>query len=187
MVEDRGQGLCRQRNAALVRVQASDDASTTIIELDHIKKTYHIDKLSALESADGDGGASGGYDDNDNEQLDVYAPNESAMQKKLCSPNIVTFLDIDKIEFERNRSGILGWRTEKTDRINGYDCKVYTANNLQLVTKTRVEHLNSEQAKEFLGDLENEEESSESKRSNANLPGFLSSFFQGSHQHIKAC
>jgi hypothetical protein len=89
----------------------------------------------------------------------------------------------------RNRSGLWGWRTEKTEKINGYECKVYTANNLQLVTKTRTEHLNSEQARQFLRESEeneiNQERLANSNSNGSNLPGFLGNFFQGSHQHIK--
>lgn len=79
----------------------------------------------------------------------------------------------------------MGWRTEKTETINGYNCKVYTANNLQLVTKTRVEHLNSERAKEFLRELEQNELENELKQSNSNLPGFFANIFQGNQKHIK--
>jgi hypothetical protein len=81
----------------------------------------------------------------------------------------------------RNRSGIWGWRSDKNEAINGYDCKVYTANNLQLVTKTRVEHLNSDRAKEFLDEMDEED----LKQNNSNIPGFLSNFFQGSEHHLK--
>lgn len=62
---------------------------------------------------------------------------------------------------------------------------MYTANNLQLVTKTRVEHLNSERAKEFLRELEEDEENESSRQQQSNLPGFLSNIFQGSQKHIK--
>ena len=51
-----------------------------------------------------------------------------------------------------------------------------------MVTKTRVEHLNSERAKEFLDEMEEEDLK---QNSNGNIPGFLTNFFQGSEQHIK--
>ena len=68
--------------------QATNDGSATLIEIDHIKRTYHMDKMNALES------------DTD-ETSDLYEPDESVIQSKLTSPNIVTFFDIEKIEFER--------------------------------------------------------------------------------------
>ena len=40
-------------------------------------------------------------------------------------------------------------RSEKTENINGYDCKVYTANNFELVTRTRIEHMSAEDRKEY--------------------------------------
>ena len=92
---------------------------------------------------------------------------------------------ITEIFYLRNRSGIWGWRTDKNDTINGYDCRVYTANNLQLVTKTRVEHLNSERAREFLREQEENDLQNQMKQSNSNLPGFLGNFFQGSVQNVK--
>lgn len=59
----------------------------TIIEIDHIKKTYYVDKLAV--------------DGSDDDSFDYYEPSPQAIQNKLLSPNIVTYLDIEKIEFER--------------------------------------------------------------------------------------
>jgi len=70
--------------------QATQDGSATIIEIDHLLRTYHIDKLSTVDGLDNDAVSS-----------DLYEPDESVIQNKLFSPNIVTFLDIEKIEFER--------------------------------------------------------------------------------------
>lgn len=116
----------------------------------------------------------------------IFEPEEHIVQTKLTAPNIVTFLDIDKIEFERNRSGIWGWRADKNETINGYECKVYSANNLQLVTKTRVEHLDSERTKAFIHELkESEVTINQGGRVNGNVPTFLSNFFQGNEQQVK--
>jgi ankyrin repeat domain-containing protein 13 len=72
---------------------------------------------------------------------------------------------------------------------------VYKANNLQLVTKTRVEHLNSERAKMFMKELDESElqlknnaaavAAAASAGQSNNLPGFLTNFFQGNEQRIK--
>ena len=72
--------------------QASADASgsATIIEIDHLQRTYHIDKLSTIDASDTEDLSS-----------DLYEPDESVIQNKLISPNMATFLDIEKIEFER--------------------------------------------------------------------------------------
>lgn len=89
---------------------------------------------------------------------------------------MTTFLDIEKIEFERNRSGLWGWRSDKSETVNDYQCKVYTANNLQLVTKTRIEHL-SEEDKISL-------QNSKSSQF-PNMPSFISTFIQGTEHHVK--
>lgn len=41
----------------------------------------------------------------------------------------------------RNKCGIWGWRQDKSEVVNGYECKVFGANNVELVSKTRTEHL----------------------------------------------
>jgi hypothetical protein len=40
-------------------------------------------------------------------------------------------------------------RNEKTENINGYQCKVYTANNFELVTRTRIEHMSPDDRKAY--------------------------------------
>jgi hypothetical protein len=40
-------------------------------------------------------------------------------------------------------------RNEKSENINGYQCKVYTANNFELVTRTRIEHMSPEDRKDY--------------------------------------
>ncbi|XP_073956300.1 ankyrin repeat domain-containing protein 13D [Choristoneura fumiferana] len=64
-----------------------------------------------------------------------------ALAQRLAAPTALNYLDTDKISFERNKSGIWGWRQDKTEMVNGYECKVFNANNVELVSKTRTEHL----------------------------------------------
>lgn len=40
-------------------------------------------------------------------------------------------------------------RSEKTETINGHECKVYTANNVELVTRTRIEHMSADDRKAY--------------------------------------
>lgn len=42
-----------------------------------------------------------------------------------------------------------GWRQDKTETVNGYVCKVFSASNVELVTRTRVEHLSAEDKEKF--------------------------------------
>uniref|UniRef100_A0A8B9K4R6 Ankyrin repeat domain 13 family, member D n=1 Tax=Astyanax mexicanus TaxID=7994 RepID=A0A8B9K4R6_ASTMX len=43
-----------------------------------------------------------------------------------------------------NKSGIWGWRSEKTEVVSGYEAKVYSASNVELVTRSRTEHLSDQ-------------------------------------------
>ncbi|XP_059608994.1 ankyrin repeat domain-containing protein 13D isoform X2 [Phlebotomus argentipes] len=60
---------------------------------------------------------------------------------RLTAPVTSNTVDMDKISFERNKSGIWGWRSEKNEPVNGYECKVYSATNVEFITRTRTEHL----------------------------------------------
>lgn len=47
---------------------------------------------------------------------------------------------LDDYDF-RNKAGMWGWRSDKSEVVNGFFCKVFGATNVELVTKTRTEHL----------------------------------------------
>ncbi|KAF5295163.1 hypothetical protein FQR65_LT10551 [Abscondita terminalis] len=73
--------------------------------------------------------------------LGVLIPSEESLSQRLTTPIVTTYVDTDKISFERNKAGIWGWRSDKTEIVNGHDCKVFGASNVELITKTRMEHL----------------------------------------------
>uniref|UniRef100_A0AAR2JGP2 Ankyrin repeat domain-containing protein n=1 Tax=Pygocentrus nattereri TaxID=42514 RepID=A0AAR2JGP2_PYGNA len=56
--------------------------------------------------------------------LDSMQPNEQEVAKRLTTPIINTFLDTKDICFERCKSGIWGWRTDRTEVVNGFEAKV---------------------------------------------------------------
>ncbi|KAK6744640.1 hypothetical protein RB195_011391 [Necator americanus] len=83
----------------------------------------------------------------DDEPFEDFVPTESAVELRMTSPISTTFIDVDKIGFERSyRGGLLGWisSTEKTETIDEFECKVFNASNVNLVTKTRKEHLSEQ-------------------------------------------
>nr|XP_033810795.1 ankyrin repeat domain-containing protein 13A isoform X2 [Geotrypetes seraphini] len=84
--------------------------------------------------------------------LDSMQPTEREVTKRLTSPVIHTCLDTADIAFERTKSGFWGWRTDKTEAVNGYEAKVFTANNVNVVTKTRTEHLTEEDKARYKAD-----------------------------------
>uniref|UniRef100_W5M9A5 Ankyrin repeat domain 13A n=1 Tax=Lepisosteus oculatus TaxID=7918 RepID=W5M9A5_LEPOC len=77
--------------------------------------------------------------------LDSMQPAEQEVAKRLTTPIVNTYLDTRHIAFERNKSGIWGWRSDKTEVINGFEAKVFTVNNVNVVIRTRTEHLTDEE------------------------------------------
>lgn len=69
-------------------------------------------------------------------------PSKDSIQMRLQAPIISNSVDVEKISFERNKSGWFAWKNEKNENVNGFDCRVYNASNVEFVTRTRTEHLN---------------------------------------------
>ncbi|XP_028158041.1 ankyrin repeat domain-containing protein 13D [Ostrinia furnacalis] len=97
--------------------------SASLIELDHEAGTSWREYVEPIDSQD------------------YPPPNPRLLQQRLAAPVAINYLDTDKICFERSKTGIWGWRQDKTENVNGYECKVFSANNVELVSKTRSEHL----------------------------------------------
>ncbi|XP_028032709.1 ankyrin repeat domain-containing protein 13D isoform X1 [Bombyx mandarina] len=98
--------------------------SASLVELDHEAGTAWCERVEPAAPG-----------------AECPAPSARALQQRLAAPISINYLDTDKISFERNKSGIWGWRQDKTEPVNGYECKVFSANNVELVSKTRTEHL----------------------------------------------
>ncbi|XP_053135906.1 ankyrin repeat domain-containing protein 13A isoform X3 [Hemicordylus capensis] len=84
--------------------------------------------------------------------LDAMSPESKEVERRLTSPILSTSLDTKNIAFERNMSGFLVWRTERSEVVNDYEAKVYTANNVNMVTKVRTEHLTEEEKRRYRED-----------------------------------
>ncbi|TGZ69485.1 hypothetical protein CRM22_003715 [Opisthorchis felineus] len=82
-------------------------------------------------------------------QLFVREPSDEAVASKLTQPIFVTYLDTDKIEFEKSKSGIWGWRSDRKEMVNNHNCQVYCASNVQIVTLRRTEHLTEENLRDL--------------------------------------
>lgn len=102
--------------------------------------------------------------------IEVMRPSDDTIANRLSAPIVSFDIDTKKISFERysmnilweiqkniitlfyfyfrNKSGIWGWRQDKSEIINDYNCKVFNASNVEFVTKSRTEHMNeTEKAK----------------------------------------
>ncbi|KAK5910192.1 hypothetical protein CesoFtcFv8_004050 [Champsocephalus esox] len=77
--------------------------------------------------------------------LESMQPAEQEVAKRLTTPIVNTYLDTKEMAFERNKSGMWGWRADKTEMVNGFDSKVFSVNNVNVVIRTRTEHLTDEE------------------------------------------
>lgn len=66
---------------------------------------------------------------------------EMGVLHRLTAPVVSTFVSTDNIVFQRQKSGIWGFRSDKTEDVDGYQAKVFGSSGLEIVTQTRVEHL----------------------------------------------
>jgi len=96
-------------------------------EIDHDTKQVYVEEMGIEPDVD---------------SLKFTTPEQ--VQHRLSTPLIQTFLDIDNISFQRAKSGLFGWGGERTEPVSGMDCKVFGANNVEIVTKTRTEHMTAE-------------------------------------------
>ncbi|XP_034477262.1 ankyrin repeat domain-containing protein 13D isoform X2 [Drosophila innubila] len=104
--------------------------TATMIEIDHDTHEVMVEQMSS-----------------DIGDIVAIPPPIGTVRARLAAPVITNNIEMDKISFERNKSGIWGWRSEKSEIINGYNCKVYGASNVEFITKTRMDHLSEEQIK----------------------------------------
>ncbi|XP_045497916.1 ankyrin repeat domain-containing protein 13D isoform X2 [Colias croceus] len=106
--------------------------SAKLVELDHGAGTVWTEWLEGpAEGGAGGAGAGRAWPE----------PPAAHVAQRLRTPLHLNYLDTDKICFERNKSGIWGWRQDKCEAVNGFECKVFSANNVELVSKTRWEHV----------------------------------------------
>lgn len=101
-----------------------------MIEVDHEAQEVSVEHLRGLVG-----------------DINGIPPPRESVSARLSTQVTSTHIDMEKISFERNKSGIWGWRSDKMESINGYECKVYAASNVELVTRTRADHLNEQQAR----------------------------------------
>ena len=66
---------------------------------------------------------------------------QDQVHHRLATPLIQTFLDTENISFQRSKCGLFGWGGDKVEEVSGMECKVFAANNVEIVTRTRTEHM----------------------------------------------
>ncbi|XP_015111420.1 ankyrin repeat domain-containing protein 13D isoform X1 [Diachasma alloeum] len=114
-----------QRSYVFSMVGETPDDGATMMEVDHETRRVYVEHMKLI----------------DDENVQLMAPSEEGILARLTNPIVTTYVDTDKISFERNKAGLWGWRSDKSEVINGHECKVFSASNVELITKTRLEHL----------------------------------------------
>uniref|UniRef100_UPI00358FBAB2 ankyrin repeat domain-containing protein 13B-like n=1 Tax=Myxine glutinosa TaxID=7769 RepID=UPI00358FBAB2 len=109
------------------------DNGALVLEVDHDRRVVYVESLALTLPAS-------------ELLLQALRPTEEQLFNRLSSPIVTTHVNTKHIQFERSKSGIWGWRGDKCEVVNGYNTKVYSASSVELVTRTRTEHL-SEQDK----------------------------------------
>ncbi|KAL6265009.1 hypothetical protein P5V15_005101 [Pogonomyrmex californicus] len=101
------------------------DDGATMMEVDHETRKVYVEHMKLIAD----------------DSIQLMEPSEEGVIARLTNPIVTTYIDTDKISFERNKAGLWGWRSDKSEVINGHECKVFSASNVELITKTRLEHL----------------------------------------------
>uniref|UniRef100_A0A8C4FE43 Ankyrin repeat domain 13 family, member D n=1 Tax=Dicentrarchus labrax TaxID=13489 RepID=A0A8C4FE43_DICLA len=107
------------------------DDGAVVMEVDHEKQVVYTEPL-VLSPRDAPS------------LLAAMQPSQENTAQRITSPIVSTHLNTRNIAFERNKSGIWGWRSEKSEVVSGYEAKVYSATNVELVTRSRTEHLSDQ-------------------------------------------
>ncbi|XP_036851593.1 ankyrin repeat domain-containing protein 13D isoform X8 [Manis javanica] len=118
----------RGRRSFIFRGQ---EAGALVMEVDHDRQVVHTETLGLTLQEPA-------------ALLAAMRPSEEHVASRLTSPIVSTHLDTRNVAFERNKCGIWGWRSEKMETVSGYEAKVYSATNVELVTRTRTEHLSDQ-------------------------------------------
>jgi len=113
---------------------SGDEAGAKLHEIDHDNKMVYVEEMR-LDAA--------------RELDEMRFSSAEQVQHRLSTPLIQTYLDTENISFIRAKGGIFGWGSDKSETVSGKECKVFGANNVEIVTKTRTEHMTEEEKNDF--------------------------------------
>lgn len=109
-----------------------DDSCAELMEVNHDDEVVDTERFNISQEIE-------------DVTLESMQPAEQEVAKRLTTSIVNTYLDTKDIAFERNKSGIWGWRADKTEMVNGFEAKVFSVNNVNVVIRTRTEHLTDEE------------------------------------------
>ena len=81
--------------------------SATFLEINHDAHTVATETVAIVAEMSED-------------DMEALSPTDEAVEARLTSPVVTTFVDTEKIAFERNKSGFIpGWRSDKSENVSG--------------------------------------------------------------------
>ncbi|PAA67588.1 hypothetical protein BOX15_Mlig009055g1, partial [Macrostomum lignano] len=110
--------------------------------VNHDKRTVIQETLSDLT-----GSAAGGEGLAESRQPEVALLGQ--VEYLLSRPVRGTRVLLENVVFERSKSGILGWKGERTETVAGRECKVFSASGVRVLNFRRTDHLTAEQKAEL--------------------------------------
>ncbi|XP_065831324.1 ankyrin repeat domain-containing protein 13B-like isoform X2 [Oscarella lobularis] len=113
-----------------------DNTKTVFMEIDLDKKIVHQEIFDIRKRTD---------------PIQAATPRPKAVAACLSNPNVSTVLHSDNISFSRAKSGLLGFRSDRTEDVGRYSAKVFSACDVEFVTRTRTEHLSEAEKRKFKG------------------------------------
>ncbi|XP_053181208.1 ankyrin repeat domain-containing protein 13A [Scomber japonicus] len=109
-----------------------DDSCAELMEVNHDDQVVDTERFNISQEIE-------------DVTLESMQPAEQEVAKRLTTSIVNTYLDTKDIAFERTKSGIWGWRSDKSEVVNGFEAKVFNVNNVNVVIRTRTEHLTDEE------------------------------------------
>ena len=72
-----------------------------MMEIDHETEEVYMEQMKIIPT----------------ENFMSFHKTAKAVSSRLTSPIVTTYIDTDKINFERNKAGLWGWRSDKTEQV----------------------------------------------------------------------
>ncbi|PVD33068.1 hypothetical protein C0Q70_08517 [Pomacea canaliculata] len=117
-----------QRGSRSYIFKSSGTGAAVMMEVDHDNKDVYSETIRTLPVA---------------ADPSLMRPSEEAVAARLTSPVVTTYIDTNRISFERSRSGLWGWRSDKMESVNGYECKTISLVSYNPSSITPEEYFNA--------------------------------------------
>jgi len=129
---------------ALPPTQPGQSVNIRMVNIDHDAKMAFVTESGMVEEFGGRGRGRVGAQIliifcQTNSPADTASPAE--LRRRLHAPVVCSMIDNNKVSFARQKTGLWGFQHDLEETVSGYHCKVYAVSDIEVITKTRYEHL----------------------------------------------